>query len=295
MKPPYAERVAQTLIEQLEQGTAPLVKPWRAGERFMPYNPISGRTYRGINALNLLIAGAHCSDARWLTYGQTRSLGGQVRRGETGAVIQYWKFREQHTLLDETGRPVRDAQGEPVNLTTELERPQVFSAVVFNAEQANGVPPAPSRQPPPEWQRHEIMEQILAGLGVTLRHVSGDRAAYHPRTDTITLPERGHFPTADAYYAVALPQAVRATGHSGRLGRDLAHPRGSPGHAREQLRVAIASLILGEELGLGYDPGQHAAYARQWITILTEDPQDISAPRPTLRPWSVSCASSYRS
>jgi putative DNA primase/helicase len=275
MKPPYAEMVAQTLIEQLKTGTAPLVRPWRAGERFMPFNPIRGRTYHGINALSLLMAGSQYSDARWLTFGQTRWLGGQVRRGETGAVIQYWKFREQHTLLDETGMPVRDAQGEPVKLTTELERPQVFSAVVFNAEQADGLPPAPSRQPPPEWQRHEITEQILAGLGVTLRHVSGDRAAYHPGTDTITLPERGHFPTADAYHAAALPQAARAAGHSGRLGRDLAHPRGSPGHTREQLRVAIASLILGEELGLGYDPGQHPVYARQGITILTEDPQEI--------------------
>ena len=135
MKPPYAEMVAQKLIEQLRTGTAPLVKPWRAGERFMPYNPISGRTYRGINALSLLMAGSQYSDARWLTFRQARSLGGQVRRGEKGAVIQYWKFREEHTLLDETGTPVRDAQGEPVKLTTELERPQVFSAVVFNAEQ----------------------------------------------------------------------------------------------------------------------------------------------------------------
>jgi putative DNA primase/helicase len=275
MKPPYAERVAQTLIEQLEQGTAPLVKPWRAGERFMPYNPISAQTYRGINAFNLLMAGSQYSDARWLTYGQARSLGGQVRRGETGAVIQYWKFREQHTLLDETGVPVLDAQGEPIKLTAELERPQLFSAVVFNAEQADGLPPVPSRRPPSERQRHEIVEQILAGLGITLRHVSGDRAAYHPGTDAITLPERGHFPTADAYYAAALPQAARATGHSGRLGRDLTHPRGSPGHAREQLRVAIASLILGEELGVGYHPGQHGAVVGQWITILQEEPAEI--------------------
>jgi putative DNA primase/helicase len=275
MKRPYAEMVAQTLIEQLEQGTAPLVKPWRAGERFMPFNPIGGRTYHGINALNLLMAGSQYSDARWLTFSQARSLGGQVRRGETGAVIQYWKFREQHMLLNETGAPVRNEQGEPIKVATELERPQVFSAVVFNAEQADGLPPAPSRQPPPEWQRHEIAEQILAGLGVTLRHVSGDRAAYHPGTDTITLPERGHFPTADAYCTAALPQAARAAGHSGRLGRDLTHPRGSPGYAREQLRVAIASLIFGEELGVGYDPGEHSAYARHWIPILRDNPQEI--------------------
>jgi putative DNA primase/helicase len=275
MKPPYAEMVAQKLIEQLEQGTAPLVKPWRAGERFMPYNPISGRTYRGINALRLLMAGSHYTDARWLTSRQARLLGGQVRRGEKGAVIQYWKFREQHTLLDESGTPVRDAQGEPVKLTTELERPQVFSAVVFNAEQVNGLPEAPLRLTPPEWERHALAEHILAGLGVVIRHISGDRAYYSPRTDTITLPERGQFGSADAFYAVALHEAARAAGHSGRLGRDLTHPRGSPGSAREELRVAIAGLILCEQLGIGYDPGQHAAYARHWITILSDTPLEI--------------------
>ena len=38
-KKDYARQVAETLIAQLEQGTAPWIKPWRPGERFMPYNP----------------------------------------------------------------------------------------------------------------------------------------------------------------------------------------------------------------------------------------------------------------
>jgi putative DNA primase/helicase len=270
-----AEMVAQKLIEQLRTGTAPLVKRWRADERFMPYNPISDRTYRGINALSLLMASSQYSDTRWMTSRQARLLGGQVRRGETGAVIQYWKFREQHTLLDETGAPVRDDQGELVKVITELELPQVFSAVVFNAEQVDGLPMASPRLAPPEWERHALAEQILAGLGVTIRHVSGDRAYYTPQTDTITLPERGQFVGADAFYAVALHEAGHASGHPARLGRDLAHPFGSPGYAREEMRAEIASLILGEELGIGYDPGQHAAYVGHWITILSDTPLEI--------------------
>jgi phage/plasmid primase-like uncharacterized protein len=89
------------------------------------------------------------------------------------------------------------------------------------------------------------------------------------------LPERDQFGSADAFYAVALREAARATGHSSRLGRDLAHPRGSPGYAREELRVVVASLILGEEFGIGYHPGQHAAYVGHWIAILTEAPLEI--------------------
>jgi putative DNA primase/helicase len=273
MKQPLAERVARTLIDQLERGTAPLIKPWQAGIRFIPYNPISGRTYRGINALSLMMA--EHSDPRWLTYKQGASLGAQVRRGEKGTLVQYWKFREERAVLDETGAPMRDAHGKPVKITTELERPRVFSAVVFNADQVDGLPPPAPRLPPPEWQRHAIAEQILAGLGVTLRHMPGDRAFYTPRTDTITLPERAQFSGADAYYVVALHEAGHASGSEGRLNRDLSHPFGSPGYAREELRAEIASLILGEHLGIGYDPGQHTAYVGHWITILREDPAEI--------------------
>ena len=275
MKRSYPELVAQTLIDQLAEGTAPLVRPWRPGERFMPYNPVSGRNYRGINAIWLMLAGARYSDARWLTFRQALSLGGHIRRGEKGTVIQYWKWREEHPLLDEQGQSVRDENGDPVKVISELEHPCVFSSVVFNAEQADGLPPPPQRLPPPEWQRHEIAEQMLSGLGVSIRHISRDRAFYNPRTDTITLPERSQFPPADNYYAIALHEGAHAVGHPRRLDRDLTHPFGSPGYAREEMRAEIASMILGEELGIGYDPGQHAAYVGHWIKILQDAPLEV--------------------
>ena len=60
-----------------------------------------------------------------------------------------------------------------------------------------------------------------------------------------------------------------------RLNRDLTHPFGSEGYAREELRAEIASLILGSEVGLGYDPGQHAGYVDHWVQILTDTPTEI--------------------
>src|SRR5271166_1370339 len=65
------------------------------------------------------------------------------------------------------------------------------------------------------------------------------------------------------------------TGHPDRLDRDLENPFGSAGYAREELRAEIASLILGSELGIGYDPSQHASYVDHWIQILTESPKEI--------------------
>jgi antirestriction protein ArdC len=34
-------------------------------------------------------------------------------------------------------------------------------------------------------------------------------------------------------------------------------------------------MILGNELGIGHDPGQHVAYVGSWIKVLQEDPLEI--------------------
>ncbi|MDT7953494.1 MAG: zincin-like metallopeptidase domain-containing protein, partial [Acetobacteraceae bacterium] len=126
-----------------------------------------------------------------------------------------------------------------------------------------------------EWERHQKAEAILANSGVPIRHVPGDRAFYRLTEDTITLPERGQFPSGDGYYATALHELGHATGHPSRLARDMAHPFGSEGYAREELRAEIASLMLGEQLGIGHDPGQHVAYVGSWIKALQQDPREI--------------------
>jgi hypothetical protein len=65
------------------------------------------------------------------------------------------------------------------------------------------------------------------------------------------------------------------TGHQSRLNRDMKNLYGSPGYAREELRAEIASLIIGSEIGIGYDPGQHAAYVGGWIKALQDEPLEI--------------------
>lgn len=273
MKTEYAEEVAARIIEQLKQGTAPWQKPWKPGELRLPYNPTTGKEYRGMNSMWLHMQGY--SDPRWMTYNQAGEAGAQVRRGAKGTHIVYWKFTEERKLTDDKGKPVLDADGKPRTITVELERPRSFTAVVFNAEQIDGLPPLEAKQLSSEPERHARAETILANSGAQIEHVAGDRAFYRPSTDSITLPERAQFPTADGYYATALHELGHWTGHPSRMDRDLAHPFGSEGYAREELRAEIASLMLGERLEIGHDPGQHAAYVGSWIKKLEEDPREI--------------------
>ncbi|MGQ3892183.1 zincin-like metallopeptidase domain-containing protein [Legionella sp. CNM-4043-24] len=64
-------------------------------------------------------------------------------------------------------------------------------------------------------------------------------------------------------------------GHESRLNRDLLHPFGSEGYAREELRDEIASMLLGDELRTGHDPSQHTSYIKSWIRVLENDPLEI--------------------
>jgi antirestriction protein ArdC len=115
-KKPFHEVVAEKLIEQLKAGTAPWQKPWEPGEpnAYLPMNPTTGKRYKGINAIHLMAQGR--SDARWMTYKQAAAVGA-VRKGEKGTPVQYWKFSEEQNKVDDSGRPVLDAKGEPVKET----------------------------------------------------------------------------------------------------------------------------------------------------------------------------------
>ena len=273
----YVDQVATAIIKQLKEGTAPWQKPWEPGERFMPYNPTTGNEYRGMNAVWLMSQSQTrgFNDARWMTYRQSQEQDAQVRKGEKGTPIQFWKWQGLEPVKDANGKPVLDQDGQPVHQMVRYERPRVMGAVVFNAEQIDGLPPAPARPVRPEWERHAQAETILANSGVPIRHIPGDRAFYRLAEDTITMPERSQFPTGDRYYATALHELGHATGHPSRLARDLAHPFGSEGYAREELRAEIGSLMLGEQLGIGHDPSQHVAYVASWIKALEEDPREV--------------------
>ncbi|MEO8626816.1 MAG: zincin-like metallopeptidase domain-containing protein [Betaproteobacteria bacterium] len=274
-KKPFHEQVAEKLVEQLRQGTAPWQRPWEPGEPgvHLPMNPTTGKRYKGINAIQLMAQSR--SDQRWMTYKQASAVGARVHEAETrkGTPIQYWKFSEEQNKTDETGQLVLDANGEPIKEEVRLERPRVFIATVFSAEQIDSLPALPKMEQ--DWNALERAERILSSSGATIRHGEKNRAFYRASTDSIHLPGKAQFPAADSYYATALHELGHWTGHASRLGRDLSHPFGSEGYAKEELRAEIASMILGDELGVGHDPEQHAAYVGLWIKALQDDPLEM--------------------
>ena len=126
----FVKNVASRLIEQIRNGTAPWQKPWRPGTSFLPFNPTNGTRYKGINVVNRLSRGY--GDSRWMTYRQAQIRGYQVRRGEKGTQVQYWRFDEERKIKDSNGRPVSDANGEPRTEKVLINRGKTVCAKISN-------------------------------------------------------------------------------------------------------------------------------------------------------------------
>lgn len=263
----YRQQVTDDLIRMIQEGAAPWQRPWDSSSVFsMPHNPVSNVRYRGMNSLWLMSRGG--DDPRWMTYKQAEKMGWQVKKGERGTQIEYWKWRDGKTEID-------PETSEKTAVTAEYRSPQVFHATVFNARQIEGIPPMDHVAKPTLWTPIERVEAILKNSGAGIHHDGGERAYYSPSSDSIHLPSRSSFGTERGYYGTALHELGHWTGHANRLNRDLSGGFGSENYAREELRAEIGSYFLAVETGIPHDPGQHASYVDSWVAALKKDSHEI--------------------
>jgi len=149
---------------------------------------------------------------------------------------------------------------------------------VFNAAQADRLPdrfyPVPG-QDPEITAPQEVLDRYLAE-GPQLLHVPGDRADYHPASDTIRLPLRSQFRSAEYYYATAFHEAGHSTGHPDRLNRPgiaAFDHFGSGQYAREELAAQMTSSLLCAQTGIDNPEtfGNSASYIAGWLSALNDD------------------------
>ncbi|MEA4896386.1 MAG: zincin-like metallopeptidase domain-containing protein [Oscillospiraceae bacterium] len=270
---PYHEQFAEQIIEDLKKGTAPWLKPWQPGELHAPHNPISGTVYSGIN--RVMLSRREFDDPRWMTLRQANSIGCRVRKGEKSQPIVFWQFTKAEPARDDQGKPILDGEGNQVMEEVRLTRPIVRFSSVFHVSQLDGdVPPLDPAAVQRLWDPNQKAETILENSGAVIKHNQRNRAFYSLRPDEICLPPQEQFPSADGYYSTALHELGHWTGHPSRMDREFG-PFGSEPYAREELRAEIASWMLGQDLGIGHDPGQHLAYVDSWVSVLEKDPYEI--------------------
>lgn len=257
------QRVTQSIIEKLEQGVAPWIRPWRSVADPLPRNLTTQRPYRGINAimLQLLAQQAGYPSNQWATYRQAVSLGAHVRRGEQGVPVLFYQFQER-IEGDEPLVPGWKGKFAPVV--------RVYTA--FNVSQLDGISPQPPVADTPAIPA-PTAEAVLVASGASIRR-GGDRAFYCPSTDDIQVPLPGAFRTDADYYATALHELVHWTGHSSRCDREFGKRFGDKAYAAEELVAELGSAFLSAHCRLDGQL-QHAEYIGHWLALLASDPRAV--------------------
>jgi len=254
----YSE-ITQSIIEQLENGAVPWVKPWKA-DSSADKNLVSQKPYQGINRLLLgmssMVKGF--SVPVWASYKQWEAIGANVKKGEKGTKIVFYS-------------PVSKENKQ----TGDLEKYAVLKTYfVFNAAQVEGIDIVPAEQTEKEFSTVELAEQRIIKTGAAISH-GGDAAFYMPSADRIQLPNKSAFDSEANYYATAFHELAHWTGSKNRLDRDLDKGRfGNPAYAFEELVAEMSAAFLCSDYGIQGEL-RHAGYIGHWLKALREDSKAV--------------------
>lgn len=264
-------RVTTRIIEELEKGVRPWLKPWNAenaAARITRPLRHNGTPYKGVNVLLLWgdTMDKGFTGNIWMTFKQAQELGGHVRKGEHGSLVVY-ADRFKKTETDDNGQDV------------EREIPFMKGYTVFNTEQIEGLPdqyyvkPEPNGEP---LQLIEKAEEFFAKTRAEIRH-GGNRAFYAPGPDVIQLPYPETFTDAESYAATKAHELTHWTKHKTRLDRDFGRKQwGDEGYAKEELVAELGAAFLAADLGIAAEPREdHAAYIASWLKALNNDKRFI--------------------
>jgi antirestriction protein ArdC len=264
-------RVTSRIVEQLEQGIRPWMRPWNAehaaGRICRPLRS-TGEPYKGINILQLWasaeISGYACP--LWLTFQQAKELGGFVRKGEHGSPVVYAStFKKKDQAAD--------------GQETEEEIPFLKEYTVFNAEQVEGLPErfyALAEPPKEKIERIEHAERFFAGTGARIEY-GGNRAYYAIEPDYVRMPPFETFRDSESHAATLAHELTHWTRHPSRLNRDLGRKRfGDEGYAFEELVAELGSAFLCADLQITPEIREdHASYIHNWLQVLKDDKRAV--------------------
>ncbi len=262
--------ITDRIIAYLESDQIPWEKPWHGGAAGRPKNLLSKKPYNGVNVFMLSMAASvkGYDSPYWLTFKQTKDMGGNVIKGEKSTPIVFWK------LLN-----VKDKDsGE------KKEIPFLRYSNVFNLDQVEGIDvakiPASEIQKPDDLEFEPVaacdnmIEQWLDRPVVV--HENKGRAFYSPAKDFVNMPPAEKFKSSEEYYAILFHEYVHSTGNHKRLKRFDPEARvaafGSTDYSKEELIAEMGAAFLCGITGIEKPVIKNsAAYIQSWLSVLKGD------------------------
>lgn len=254
------EKITNIIIEKLEEGVA----PWKCGflqNQTPPKNYVSGKEYRGINALLLSLTG---KKAYYMTYLQAKELGGNVKKGAKGFPVVYYNFVEK-----QAEQPHEEAKKIPF----------LKYYTVFSIDDVDGISFDVPEIVRNQNERLTICENIIEQMPSPPKiDFASGRAFYSPPLDYVSIPPLWDFETREEYYGTIFHELAHSTGHESRLAREEVMKSGKFGsytYSKEELVAEICATFLCNHAGITQTFDNSVAYIQSWLKVLKNDKKFI--------------------
>jgi antirestriction protein ArdC len=262
---PLADQVSERMVNLLNDNRSIFTKPMKedgSSQFVLPINARSKQKYTGPAALVLIMQNRR--DPRWLSFDKALYNKTPVKKGAYGTLIEFMSSNELRPKT-ENGKAVVNKEGNQKMERVKLEVPVPVQAWLYNGKDLVGL--RELKVKPQEHSPIERAQAILANSKVVFE--SAQLIPFYDRgTDSIRMPEKEEFAKPELYYASALHQLAHWTGHETRMNRPQ-------DNIREELRTNIASILIGAELNLPYELGEHANFTKDWAKLLKDDPKEL--------------------
>ena len=252
------DNVTQRIIDELERGAAPWIKPWNAGAS-EDQNIISKQPYQGINRLILGMSGY--TAPLWASYKQWQQLGANVKEGEKGTQIVFYSPIVKESINPDTGNAEKSAYH------------CLKTYYVFNAAQVEGIEFESVKPSLENFNPVPALEDRILKTGANIKH--GDsRAYYRPSEDFIGMPDKNTFKSESHYYATILHELTHWSGAKHRLDRTKGARFADAAYAFEELVAEMGAAFLCQDYKIEGDL-RHADYIGSWLKCLRADNKAI--------------------
>jgi antirestriction protein ArdC len=262
--------LTEKIIESMEQSKAlNWERPWFVCNE-LPYNPVTGTKYKGINIVSLMTA--KFDDPRFMTFKNVEELAQKtgnaihVKKGAKGIPV----FKAVQVVFAD--KDSGDSEGEELGAKSFWK--MKYAGTVFNASQIEGLEPYVKRDKAAG--SHEefdhLVEALKAKTNLKIEHSEIGRAYYSPSEHLVHMPNKEKFKSLESYMDTALHEFGHSTGPA--LGRDMSGGKGTAAYAKEELVAELSSVFMAAEIGVSHDIRRHenhAAYLDSWLQALKND------------------------
>lgn len=282
--------MTEKFIKMIEDGNSPWQKPWKSFGSKLPVNAVTGKPYKGINAINLSFW-TQDGDPRFATRKQAEGQGWTIK--EKAIPLDVYFFRDVNEKKNpktmSTVAEVPDASGGVPASSEKEEAPEregkkrlvMWTYRVYAASDIEGIPPLPApkvtgdAETNNDFAKSELLDRIVSGMGVPIKY-GGSVASYTPSTDEIHMPPKSTFKSWQGHDCTLLHEEIHASGADSRLKRGLVTNRNSPEYAREELVAELGSVMVSQVIGIPLSEDHlknHASYLSSWLEVMKEDPK----------------------